>query len=101
MLQRNKTGQTPKPPELRTLPLAGGGHLGFMEYGDPRGPAVVFCHGWPASCTMAELAEAAARRLGVRIISPDRPGISGSSLVAGRKLADWPPVLEQLVDHLG
>ncbi|KAF5408446.1 MAG: hypothetical protein Udaeo2_13980 [Candidatus Udaeobacter sp.] len=38
---------------------------------------VVFCHGWPSSCTMARLTDEPARELGVRIISPDRPGISG------------------------
>jgi pimeloyl-ACP methyl ester carboxylesterase len=50
---------------------------------------------------MARLADEPARELGVRIISPDRPGISGSSLQPNRKLADWPPVIEQLLDHLG
>lgn len=50
---------------------------------------------------MARLADDPARELGVRIISPDRPGISGSSLQPNRKLADWPPVIEQLLDHLG
>src|SRR6185295_15135622 len=100
MLQRNKTGQQAATRELRTVPLAGGGHLAFMEYGDPSGQPVVFCHGWPASCTMAELTDAAARQLGVRIISPDRPGISGSSPAGPRKLVDWPPVLVQLADHL-
>jgi pimeloyl-ACP methyl ester carboxylesterase len=101
MLQRNKAGQRAETPELRTVPLTGGGQLAFMEYGNPKGPPVVFCHGWPASCTMAELTHTAAQELGVRIISPDRPGISGSSAMNNRKLSDWPPVLEQLADHLG
>ncbi|PYL64397.1 MAG: hypothetical protein DMF25_07160, partial [Verrucomicrobia bacterium] len=43
---------------------------------------------------MAELTEHAARDLGVRIISPDRPGISGSAFQAGRKLVDWPPIVD-------
>ncbi|MGZ5019261.1 MAG: alpha/beta fold hydrolase, partial [Chthoniobacterales bacterium] len=59
--------------------LEGGGHLAFDEYGDPRGVPVIFCHGWPSSRSMAQLTDEAARRVGVRIISPDRPGISGSS----------------------
>jgi pimeloyl-ACP methyl ester carboxylesterase len=50
---------------------------------------------------MARLTDDAARDLGIRIISPDRPGISGSSLHPNRELSDWPPVVRQLVDHLG
>ena len=50
---------------------------------------------------MARLTDEPARELGVRIISPDRPGISGSSLQPNRKLADWPHVVERLLEHLG
>jgi pimeloyl-ACP methyl ester carboxylesterase len=50
---------------------------------------------------MAQLTDEPARELGIRIISPDRPGISGSSLQTDRKLADWPRVLEAVLDHLG
>src|SRR6267143_3676980 len=77
-----------------------GAIVAFSEYGDPNGTPVFFCHGWPSSRTMAELTNAAARDLGVRIISPDRPGISRSAFQANRKLVDWPPVLQQLADHL-
>jgi pimeloyl-ACP methyl ester carboxylesterase len=50
---------------------------------------------------MAQLTDAAACDLGVRIISPDRPGISGSTFQANRKLIDWPPILKELADKLG
>jgi pimeloyl-ACP methyl ester carboxylesterase len=82
------------------LALGEGGHLAFSEYGDANGTPVFFCHGWPSSRTMAELTDVAARALGVRVISPDRPGISRSAFQANRKLIDWPPVLQQLADHL-
>jgi pimeloyl-ACP methyl ester carboxylesterase len=77
-----------------------GGHIAYGEYGDTRGRPVFFCHGWPSSRTMAELTDAAGRDLGVRIISPDRPGISRSSLQSNRRLLDWPAVLRQFADHL-
>jgi pimeloyl-ACP methyl ester carboxylesterase len=80
--------------------LHDGAVIAFQEYGDPTGTPVIFCHGWPSSRTMAQLADEAARALGVRIISPDRPGISGSSMQLDRKLSDWPHVIEQLVDGL-
>src|SRR5215467_11321821 len=84
----------------KILELQDGAVLAFDEYGDPTGVPVIFCHGWPSSCTMAQLTEEPARALGVRIISPDRPGISGSSMQRNRKLSDWPGVLQALVDHL-
>jgi pimeloyl-ACP methyl ester carboxylesterase len=83
------------------LPLQSGRHLAFAEYGDRLGVPVCFFHGWPSSRTMAELTDAVARDLGVRIISPDRPGIFESAFQPNRRLLDWPQVLEELADHLG
>jgi pimeloyl-ACP methyl ester carboxylesterase len=82
------------------LELEDGACIVYDEYGDPRGEPVLFCHGWPSSRSMAELTDTAARSLGVRIISPDRPGISGSSFQRDRTLLDWPHVIGALVRHL-
>jgi pimeloyl-ACP methyl ester carboxylesterase len=49
---------------------------------------------------MAQLADESAHTLGIRVISPDRPGISASSMQLDRKLSDWPRVVEQLVNDL-
>ena len=87
--------------KTRIVQLEDGGQLAVDEYGDPSGTPVVFCHGWPSSRSMAALTHEAACDLNVRIISPDRPGIRGSSFSAGRKLADWPAIVSQLVDELG
>jgi pimeloyl-ACP methyl ester carboxylesterase len=81
--------------------LENGAVIAFEQYGDASGVPVIFCHGWPSSRTMARLTDEAARDLGIRIISPDRPGISGSSLQPNRKLSDWPQVVERLANHLG
>ena len=81
--------------------LNDGAVVEFQEYGDPTGTPVLFCHGWPSSRTMAQLADEPARSLGLRIISPDRPGICGSSMQLDRKLSDWPRIVGQLVDKLG
>ena len=77
-----------------------GGRIVYDEYGDPNGVPVLFCHGWPSSRTMAQLTHAAACDLGVRIISPDRPGISDSAFVSDRRLVDWPQLVSALMDHL-
>jgi pimeloyl-ACP methyl ester carboxylesterase len=87
--------------DATVIKLKGGASLAFAEYGERGGVPVFFFHGWPSSRTMAELTDSAARELGVRIISPDRPGIRGSTLQPNRKLVDWPRDLEQLADQLG
>ncbi len=87
-------------PRSQRLQLATGGHLAFSEYGDQTGTPVLFCHGWPSSRTMAELTDAAALDLGIRVISPDRPGIYESSFQSGRKLLDWPAAVRELFKHL-
>ena len=83
------------------IQLQDGAVVVFEEYGDANGVPLIFCHGWPSSRTMARLTDEPARELGIRVISPDRPGISGSSLQPDRKLSDWPRVVERIVDHLG
>jgi pimeloyl-ACP methyl ester carboxylesterase len=81
--------------------LENGAIIAFEQYGDASGVPVIFCHGWPSSRTMARLTDEAGRDLSIRIISPDRPGISESSLQPDRKLSDWPRVVERLANHLG
>jgi pimeloyl-ACP methyl ester carboxylesterase len=81
--------------------LPDGAVVAFEEFGDPNGVPVIFCHGWPSSRIMARLTDEPARDLAIRIISPDRPGISASSLHRDRKLSDWPRVVEGIIGHLG
>ncbi|HTL79715.1 MAG TPA: alpha/beta hydrolase [Candidatus Babeliales bacterium] len=87
-------------PGKNIVQLPDGAVVAFQEYGDPLGTPVIFCHGWPSSRTMAQLADESAHTLGIRVISPDRPGISASSMQLDRKLSDWPRVVEQLVNDL-
>ena len=86
--------------DCKFLTLPSGGRIAYSEYGVPSGRPVFFFHGWPSSRTMGELTDAPARELGLRIISPDRPGICGSTFQPNRTLRDWPDVLEQLANHL-
>jgi pimeloyl-ACP methyl ester carboxylesterase len=90
-----------EPPTEKFVTLENGDVIAFEEYGDPNGVPVIFCHGWPSSRTLGALTHEAAQETGVRILSPDRPGIRGSSFRPGRKLLDWPPVLRQMADSLG
>ena len=85
---------------INSLTQSNGSTVALSEYGDPRGVPIFFCHGWPSSRTMAELAHEAARDLGARIISPDRPGIRDSQFQPNRRLIDWPPLLNEIADRL-
>jgi pimeloyl-ACP methyl ester carboxylesterase len=49
---------------------------------------------------MAELTHDAAKDLGLRIISPDRPGIRDSQFDPNRTLLHWPPLLAEFAAHL-
>lgn len=81
--------------------LADGLRLAVDEYGDRAGQPVFYFHGWPSSRLQAGGASAAAQELGLRLLSPDRPGIGLSSFQQNRRLLDWPPLLARLADRLG
>ena len=60
--------------EDRFLDLPDGRRLGYTEFGDPLGIPLFAFHGTPGSRFMFRLVHEPARRLGLRIIAPDRPG---------------------------
>jgi pimeloyl-ACP methyl ester carboxylesterase len=91
----------PTQTRTRIVTLADGRDLAYEEYGDPAGFPVLSFHGGPSSRLDAAPAHDAAVALGVRLISPDRPGIGRSSYQPGRRLLDWPVDMAQLTGALG
>ncbi|BCR06042.1 alpha/beta hydrolase [Desulfuromonas versatilis] len=87
--------------QARQIALDEGRLLGWSEFGDPAGRPLLYCHGLPGSRLEAGLTDAAARRLGIRVIAADRPGYGLSDDWPGRTLGDWPADLLQLADALG
>jgi pimeloyl-ACP methyl ester carboxylesterase len=85
----------------RVLRLGDGRRLGFAEYGTPDGAPIFLFHGTPGSRLMLRVTDAPARRLGVRVIAPDRPGFGLSDRQPGRRLIDWPDDVAALADFLG
>ncbi len=65
------------------LRLADGRTLACLELGDPEGSPVLYFHGYPGSRLEGRLAAGAARRHGLRLIAPDRPGFGGIHVPAG------------------
>lgn len=86
--------------EESVLRLHDGRALGYAEYGDPRGMPLIFFHGMPGSRYGGAILDEPARRAGVRVISPDRPGFGLSDFQPRRTLLDWPSDVSELADAL-
>lgn len=86
----------------RELILADGRKLAYAEFGLPGGDPVLYFHGSPSSRLEPLLiGEEVLRRLGLRVICPDRPGMGGSDFQPDRRLTDWPADVTSLADALG
>lgn len=74
--------------------------IGVYEYGDPDGRPVFALHGTPSCGAGFDWADGPARRLGLRIIAPDRPGIGHSDPVPLASVVEYATELERLADAL-
>jgi pimeloyl-ACP methyl ester carboxylesterase len=84
-----------------TVELPDGRELAYEEYGDPSGFPVLSFHGGLSSRLDAAPAHPAAVAGGVRLLSPDRPGMGLSTFQRDRRLVDWPADVTHLADALG
>ncbi len=78
-----------------------GGHLAVDVSGDPSGVPVFFLHGMPGSRHGPKPRPSVLYRLGVRLITYDRPGYGGSSRHKGRSVADAARDVATIADGLG
>jgi pimeloyl-ACP methyl ester carboxylesterase len=85
----------------RILDLPDGRRLGYTEYGDPSGLPVFAFHGTPGSRFMFRLVHEPARKVGLRIVAPDRPGFGLSAFQRHRTLSGWTSDVSALADNLG
>jgi pimeloyl-ACP methyl ester carboxylesterase len=83
-----------------SVALPDGRMLSYAEFGDPAGYPVLNCHGSFTGRLDIAVAGPVARRLGIRIVSPDRPGTGGSTRARGRVIAEWARDVETLLDAL-
>jgi pimeloyl-ACP methyl ester carboxylesterase len=88
-------------PRRRDVALSAGRSVALWEYGDPAGEPVVAFHGVPACGAGFEWADDPARRLGLRVLAPDRPGVGRSSPAPAWRVADHPALVAELADALG
>jgi pimeloyl-ACP methyl ester carboxylesterase len=81
--------------------LPDGRDLAYEDYGDPDGTPVLSFHGGLSSRLDAAPAHQAALELGIRLVSPDRPGMGRSTYQPRRRLVDWPDDVAALTGALG
>lgn len=80
--------------------LPDGRYLGYALYGDPNGYPVLYFHGGQESRLSCAFMHEACCAIGIRLISPERPGIGLSTFQPQRKFSDWASDIQELVRHL-
>jgi pimeloyl-ACP methyl ester carboxylesterase len=76
-------------------------HVTVESWGAPTGTPVFLLHGTPGSRSGPRPRASVLYRLGIRLISYDRPGYGDSSRLPGRKVADAAGDVGAIADHLG
>lgn len=84
-----------------TRRLSDGTTIGYAEYGDPGGIPLLYFHGWPGSRLQAKIIDEPARRRGIRVIAPDRPGIGLSSPASLCSIRQWTETVGHFADASG
>lgn len=84
----------------QTIQLSDDRLLGYRVCGDLSGRPFFSFHGLPGSRMEGLLLDDAAKKAGVKIITPDRPGYGLSTFDAQRTLLDWGRDVAQLADKL-
>lgn len=90
----------PEDHECLTVRLRDGRTVAYAQYGAPDGVVIVNAHGGLACRLDVASADNAARAAGVRLISPDRPGIGGSGTCPGRTILGWADDVGEVMDRL-
>jgi pimeloyl-ACP methyl ester carboxylesterase len=84
----------------RVVQLRDGRSVGYAQYGTPDGLPIVNAHGGLACRLDVAAADVVASELGIRLISPDRPGVGLSDPQPGRTVLDWANDVTELVDRI-
>jgi pimeloyl-ACP methyl ester carboxylesterase len=74
--------------------------MSYSQFGAPEGFPIVNAHGGLACRLDVAAADAVAVESGVRLISPDRPGVGLSDPQPGRTVLDWTRDVAELLDQI-
>ena len=85
--------------ELVRLP--DGRRVAIASHGDPQGRPLFLFHGTPGSRLGMHYVDGPAKRRGVRVVCPDRPGVGRSDPHPGRTIPGYADDVSALADALG
>jgi len=86
--------------ESSVFKLPDGRDLGYCTAGAEKGVPFFSFHGLPGSRAECLLLDGAAKKINIKIITPDRPGYGLSSPQPGRSLINWAKDVTNLADGL-
>jgi pimeloyl-ACP methyl ester carboxylesterase len=72
-----------------------------LEFGDPDGFPILYCHGTPGSAEECSFADAAARQYRLRLIAPDRPGYGWADPAPDMSYSAWAKATARFLGELG
>lgn len=102
LAQRDGSGSAAgEQPVTGVVRLRDGRRLAYSELGDPDGIPIFHQHGMPGSRLEHEAEPEFYRSIGVRVITPDRPGYGLSDPHPHDPLLGWPSDILELADSLG
>lgn len=101
-LHRNNDTYSPSTSEQPTemFTLSNGHRMSYSICGPQNSPVVFFLHGYPSSRIEGLLLSKMSTQVGVRMVSPDRPGIGFSTFDPHRRILDYPDHISQLASRL-
>lgn len=88
-------------PEGCGMRLPDGRWMAWSDSGDPLGWPVLLCHGFLHGQHDRHPDHSILRRLGIRLLIPDRPGCGDSDAAPQGGVEQWPQDVAHLLDHLG
>ena len=88
-------------PEGSGMRLPDGRWMAWSDSGDPQGWPVLLCHGFLHGQHDRHPDDSILRRLGIRLLIPDRPGCGDSDAAPNGSVSQWPQDVAHMLDHLG
>lgn len=98
-----RTKRSSQPVNSYRITLTDGRLAEWHEWGESINPraVILYCHGTPGSGLESEVFERQALAEKILVISPDRPGLGGSTFLRDRTVENWAEDAAQILEYKG